>query len=150
MKTVRNPPRLQAGASRNGIILCETGAQNQSLYGLSGFQAVVSTLGRITPISENDEAPGELFPESELRFFSKTADDVVAFDLDSQGRVARMVIHTGGRSIPVDRVDIINVAVGLLVAAALRPARRGECKERGVGSRDSLFTTRGSVRNKGD
>jgi len=55
-------------------------------------------------MQENDEAPGELFPETELRFFSKTADDVVTFELDSQGRVTRLVIHTGGRSIPVNRI----------------------------------------------
>ena len=48
---------------------------------------------------------GELFPEAELRFFSKTADDVVTFDLDSQGRVTRLVIHTGGRNISVNRMQ---------------------------------------------
>ncbi len=54
-------------------------------------------------MQENDEAPGEMFPETELRFFSKTADDVVTFDLDSEGSVASLVIHTGGRSIRVKR-----------------------------------------------
>ena len=56
-------------------------------------------------MQENDEAPGELYPEAELRFFSKTADDVVTFDLDSQGRGARLVVHTGGRDIPVNRME---------------------------------------------
>ena len=56
-------------------------------------------------VQENDEAPGELYPEAELRFFSKTADDVVTFDLDSQGRGARLVVHTGGRDIPVNRME---------------------------------------------
>jgi hypothetical protein len=56
-------------------------------------------------LQENDEPPGELFPESELRFFSKTADDVVTFELDSEGRVARMNIYTGDRDIPVKRMD---------------------------------------------
>jgi CubicO group peptidase (beta-lactamase class C family) len=56
-------------------------------------------------LQENNEAPEELFPETELRFFSKTADDIVTFDVDGQGRVTRMVIHTGGRSIPVNRVN---------------------------------------------
>lgn len=65
----------------------------------------VTRRGGHLAMQENDEAPGELFPETELRFFSKTADDVVTFDLDSQGRVTRMVIHTGGRSIPVNRVN---------------------------------------------
>jgi CubicO group peptidase (beta-lactamase class C family) len=56
-------------------------------------------------LQENNEAPGEAFPEAELRFFSKTSDDVITFDLDSRGKVLRMVIHTGGRSIPVNRVE---------------------------------------------
>ncbi len=60
--------------------------------------------GRLV-MRENQETAGELFPEAELRFFSKTSDDVVTFDLDSQGRVARLVIHTGGRSIPVNKVE---------------------------------------------
>ncbi len=56
-------------------------------------------------LQENNEAPGEAFPEAELRFFSKTSDDVVTFEIDSRGKVIRMVIHTGGRSIPVNRVE---------------------------------------------
>ena len=56
-------------------------------------------------MQENDEAPGDLFPESELRFFSKSSDDVVTFELDGQGRITRLVVHTGGRSIPVNRVN---------------------------------------------
>jgi CubicO group peptidase (beta-lactamase class C family) len=60
--------------------------------------------GRLV-MQENQEAAGELFPEAELRFFSKTSDDVVTFELDSQGRVARLVIHTGGRSISVKRIE---------------------------------------------
>jgi CubicO group peptidase (beta-lactamase class C family) len=64
----------------------------------------VTRRGDHLALQENDEAPGELFPEAELRFFSKTSDDVVTFELDAQGGVARLVIHTGGRSIPVNRV----------------------------------------------
>ncbi len=56
-------------------------------------------------MQENDEAPADLFPEGELRFFSKSSDDVVTFELDGQGRISRLVIHTGGRSIPVNRVN---------------------------------------------
>jgi CubicO group peptidase (beta-lactamase class C family) len=56
-------------------------------------------------LKENDGAPDDLFPDSELRFFSKTADDVVTFDLDASGKVTRLVIHTGGRDIPVKRVE---------------------------------------------
>ena len=56
-------------------------------------------------MQENQEAPVELSLEAELRFFSKASADVVAFDLDSQGKVNRLVIHTGGRSIPVNRIE---------------------------------------------
>lgn len=56
-------------------------------------------------LQENNEAPGEAFPEAELRFFSKTSDDIVTFELDSLGKVIRLVIHTGGRSIPVYKVE---------------------------------------------
>jgi CubicO group peptidase (beta-lactamase class C family) len=56
-------------------------------------------------LQENDGAPGEAFPEGELQFFSKTSDDIVTFELDSQGKVVRLVIHTGGSSIPVNKVE---------------------------------------------
>jgi CubicO group peptidase (beta-lactamase class C family) len=66
---------------------------------------IVTRNGDHLRLQENQEAPEELFPEGELRFFSKTSDDVVTFDIDGEGRVTRLVIHTGGRSIPVNRVD---------------------------------------------
>ncbi len=56
-------------------------------------------------IQENDEPPMEVFPEGEMQFFSKSSDDVITFELDAQGRVTQLVIHTGGRSIPVKRVN---------------------------------------------
>ncbi|MBC7928427.1 MAG: serine hydrolase [Bryobacteraceae bacterium] len=60
--------------------------------------------GRLT-LHENQEAAGEVYPEAELRFFSKQSDDVVTFDLDSEGRVTGLVIHTAGRSIACKRVE---------------------------------------------
>ena len=56
-------------------------------------------------LRQNEEGPGQLFPEAELRSFSKTSDDVVTFELDGNGRVARLVIHTGGRSVAVNRIE---------------------------------------------
>jgi hypothetical protein len=55
-------------------------------------------------MQENDSAPGELYPQAELSFFSKTSDDVVVFELDAGGRARKLTVQTGGRSIPVDRV----------------------------------------------
>jgi len=47
----------------------------------------------------------EIFPESENEFFSKTSDDELTFESDSQGRITRMVLHVDGRDIPVKRID---------------------------------------------
>ena len=54
-------------------------------------------------LQENQEAPEEIFPEGELQLFSKTSDDVITFELDASGLPARLVIHTGGQVIPVNR-----------------------------------------------
>jgi CubicO group peptidase (beta-lactamase class C family) len=56
-------------------------------------------------VQENDEPKQELFPESERDFFSKVADDVLTFEMDSQGHATRMILHTGGRDIPIKRID---------------------------------------------
>jgi hypothetical protein len=56
-------------------------------------------------IQENDEPKQDLFPESERDFFSKVADDVLTFELDSQGHVTRIVLHTDGRDIPINRIE---------------------------------------------
>ena len=48
-------------------------------YEVSGLAVVISPKGDHLLIQEGDEAPMELFPESDLRFFSKTADDVLTF-----------------------------------------------------------------------
>ncbi|MCU1260205.1 MAG: beta-lactamase, partial [Bryobacterales bacterium] len=75
-------------------------------YALSpNLALIVTRKGDHLTMQENAESPGELFPEAELRFFSKTADDVVTFDLDGRGSVTRLVIHTGGRNIPVNRIQ---------------------------------------------
>jgi CubicO group peptidase (beta-lactamase class C family) len=56
-------------------------------------------------VQENDEPKQQLFPESERDFFSKVADDVFTFEVDSQGQVTGMNLHTGGRDIPIKRID---------------------------------------------
>jgi hypothetical protein len=33
------------------------------------------------------------------------ADDEFSFEVDSQGRVTRMILHTGGRDIPIKRIN---------------------------------------------
>jgi CubicO group peptidase (beta-lactamase class C family) len=56
-------------------------------------------------VQENNEAKQELFAESEKDFFSKVADGVFTFEVDSQGHVTKMTLHTGGRDIPIKRID---------------------------------------------
>jgi CubicO group peptidase (beta-lactamase class C family) len=56
-------------------------------------------------LQENDEPKEEIFPESASEFFSKTADDELTFVSDSQGRITTMVLHTGGKDIPIKRID---------------------------------------------
>jgi len=56
-------------------------------------------------IQENDETPQELAPESAREFFSTTADDQFTFEVDAQGRATEMTLHTGGKDIPIKRID---------------------------------------------
>jgi hypothetical protein len=44
-------------------------------------------------VQENDEAPQELLPESDVDFFSTSSDDAYTFKLDSQGHVSAMILH---------------------------------------------------------
>ena len=66
---------------------------------------VVRREGDHLSVQENDEAQQEVFPESERDFFSTVSDDVLTFETDTQGRAIRMVVHTGGRDIPIKRID---------------------------------------------
>jgi CubicO group peptidase (beta-lactamase class C family) len=56
-------------------------------------------------IQENDEPSQELGAESETTFFSRNSSDSLTFELDDQGRVIRMVLHVGGRDVPMKRLD---------------------------------------------
>jgi CubicO group peptidase (beta-lactamase class C family) len=56
-------------------------------------------------IQENDEPKQELFASSDTVFFSKAAADEFTFEVDTSGRVTRMVLRTGGREIPITRID---------------------------------------------
>lgn len=56
-------------------------------------------------VQEDDEPKQELLGESERDFFSVTADDVFTFEVDSEGRVTKMTLHTDGRDIPIKRID---------------------------------------------
>jgi CubicO group peptidase (beta-lactamase class C family) len=66
---------------------------------------VVRREGDHLSIQENVEPKQEVFAESERDFFSKVADDVFTFQLDNQGHVTGLVLHTGGQHIPIKRID---------------------------------------------
>jgi CubicO group peptidase (beta-lactamase class C family) len=66
---------------------------------------VVRREGDHLSVQENEEPKEEVFPESEKDFFSKVADDVFTFEMDNQGHVTKMVLHTGGEDIPLNRID---------------------------------------------
>jgi CubicO group peptidase (beta-lactamase class C family) len=65
--------------------------------------AVVREGGHLI-IKEGDENH-EMFPESERDFFSKTADDEITFVVDNQGHVMEMDLRTGGRKLPIKRIE---------------------------------------------
>ena len=56
-------------------------------------------------VQENDETPQDLAPENDHEFFSTSADDEYTFNVDSHGRAFEMVLHTGGRDIPIKRIE---------------------------------------------
>lgn len=56
-------------------------------------------------MQENDEPRQELGAESHTRFLSRTADDQYSFELDKEGRVTTMVLHTDGKDLPMKREE---------------------------------------------
>jgi CubicO group peptidase (beta-lactamase class C family) len=70
-----------------------------------GLILVIRREGDHLSVQENDEPKQELFGESDRDFFSKVADDVFTFEVDSQGRVTAMTLHTDGKDIPLKRID---------------------------------------------
>jgi len=56
-------------------------------------------------VQENDEPKQDLLPESEIDFFSTTADDVYTFQVGGQGHTTAMTLHTGGENIVIKRIE---------------------------------------------
>jgi CubicO group peptidase (beta-lactamase class C family) len=63
----------------------------------------ITRVGNTLFVQENDEPKQELGAEGERQFFSKTADDEYSFELDTSGRVITMILHTGGKDLPMKR-----------------------------------------------
>jgi CubicO group peptidase (beta-lactamase class C family) len=71
----------------------------------SNFILTIKREGNHLTIQENDGPKQELFAESENDFFSKLNDDALTFQVDNQGRATAMVLHVGGKDIPIKRID---------------------------------------------
>jgi hypothetical protein len=55
---------------------------------------------------QGDESKQELFPESNVQFFTKMSDDLFfTFELDPQGHVTSVTLHADDRAIPFKRLD---------------------------------------------
>lgn len=55
-------------------------------------------------IQENDEPKQSLSASGERDFFSKVSEDELTFEVDASGRVTQMILHVGGRDVPVKRI----------------------------------------------
>ncbi len=102
----RRPPRPALPTHHQVVVEPGVLARYLGRYGDPPTEViVVRRAGDHLAIQENDEPPEELFGESDVRFFSKTSDDVFTFQLDPAGRVTGMVLQTGGREIPIKRIE---------------------------------------------
>jgi CubicO group peptidase (beta-lactamase class C family) len=63
----------------------------------------------------------EIFPEREHEYFAKTADALITFDTNDQGRATKLVLHQDGRDQPATRLDD---AVAKPIAEALAAANQ--------------------------
>jgi CubicO group peptidase (beta-lactamase class C family) len=55
-------------------------------------------------VTEPGQSPERLYPEAELSFFSKSSGDEVTFELNAQGTVDQLTVHTRGGKIPLKRI----------------------------------------------
>lgn len=66
---------------------------------------VIRREGNHLSVQENDEPKQDIYPEGEREFYSKMADDEFTFEVDAQGHVTSMILHTGGRDIQIKRIQ---------------------------------------------
>jgi CubicO group peptidase (beta-lactamase class C family) len=100
------PPRVPLKEHKTVAVAPDLLEKYAGRYGIPpNIIIVIRREGDHLSAQENDEPKQELYPESEREFFSKMADDEFTFELDAQGRVTSMTLHTGGRDIPIKRID---------------------------------------------
>jgi hypothetical protein len=66
---------------------------------------VIRRAGDHLSVQENDETPQDIFPESDLDFFSRVADDALTFEIGGSGRAEQLILRTGGRQFPAKRIE---------------------------------------------
>ena len=102
----QRPPRPPLPVHHPVAVAADVLARYLGRYGQPPDEIlVVRREGDHLAIQENAEPPEELFGESDSAFFSRTSDDVFTFQRDAQGRVVRVVLRTGGRTIPIPRLE---------------------------------------------
>ncbi|WP_162428168.1 serine hydrolase [Pontibacter pudoricolor] len=47
----------------------------------------------------------QMFPEAEDKFFLKVAPALITFERDAEGKIAKMLMHHGGRTMPAARIN---------------------------------------------
>lgn len=47
----------------------------------------------------------QMFPEAEDKFFLKVAPALITFEKDAEGKIAKMLMHHGGRTMPAARIN---------------------------------------------
>jgi CubicO group peptidase (beta-lactamase class C family) len=100
------PPRQPLKENKVVTVAPELLEKYAGRYGIPpNVVLVIRREGDHLSVQENDEPKQDLFPESDREFFSKMADDEFTFELDAQGRVTSMTLHTGGRDIPIKRLN---------------------------------------------
>jgi CubicO group peptidase (beta-lactamase class C family) len=100
------PPRVPLKEHKLASVTPELLEKYVGRYGIPpNLILVVRREGDHLSVQENDEPKQDLFPESDREFFSKMADDEFTFELDAQGRVTSMTLHTSGREIPIKRIE---------------------------------------------
>ena len=100
------PPRQPVKEHKQVNVSSATLEKYAGRYGeLPNMVLTIHREGDHLAIQENGGPQRELFPESEIRFFSKAGDQVVSFEVDGNGRIAEMILHLGDTDIPIKRID---------------------------------------------
>ena len=102
----RLPPR--PALKQHTVIHVESGVLHKYVGRYGHVPDMILTVrleGDHLSVQENDEPRQDLWPESEATVFSKQSDDEFTFVTDAKGRVTSMILHTGGRNIPIPRID---------------------------------------------